>query len=157
MQTLSLKNPGNDLSAKPSRRRLLKIAAGMPISLPVFKALASESSSTLSFHKVKNQFTAQGIKQGTIVLVDNNIQEFLGDGFYLYPDWGQPIVYEVKKRGNSLSFHYPGLERELWQVSVNHQNARFSGRVEGVLDANEQSHSGFESLAALDVPEFPIP
>jgi hypothetical protein len=136
------------------------MATGIPISLPIFKVLATEEQATLSYHRVKNQMTAEGIKQGTVVLVDTDVNDFDGNGFYLYPDWGQPLVYEVRKKDNSLTFHYPGLDKVLWQLSANHRDARFSGRVEGVLDLTQQSQAkwqvSLESMSVLDVPELPI-
>lgn len=150
------KQPLKAFSMMPSRRSLLKIATGIPISLPIFKVMATQDLATLSCHRVKNQITAEGIKQGTVVLVDKDINEFDGNGFYLYPDWGQPLVYEVRKKGNRLAFHYPGLDKVLWQSSANHQNAGFSGRVEGVLDLAQQSRTSLESVPVLEVPALPI-
>lgn len=145
-----------DSSIMPSRRSLLKMATGISISLPILNVMATEDPATLSYHRLKNQMTAEGINQGTVVLVDKAINEFDGNGFYLYPDWGQPLVYEVRKKGNRLTFHYPGVNKVLWQLSANHQNARFSGRVEGVLDLAQQSRASLQSMPALDVPELPI-
>ena len=66
---------------------------------------------------------------------------FEGGGFYLYPDWGQPIVYEVRQKASRLAFHYPGSDRVLWELSPEQSMARFSGRVEGVVNSGEARSS----------------
>jgi len=138
------------------RRRLLKLSTTLVVSLPVFTASASRDSN-IAYHLVKNQESATGVIKGAIVLVDTSINDFHGDGFYLYPDWGQPIVYEVRQKANRLAFHYPGCDRVLWELSPEQSIARFSGRVEGVLNSREAEVAGKrDQLQALLVPRLPI-
>ena len=94
----------------PGRRRLLQLSVTLPVSLPVFSVLASPDNN-ITYYLVNNQESATGIIKGAIVLVDSGINVFHGDGFYLYPDWGQPVVYEVRQKANRLAFHFPAANR----------------------------------------------
>lgn len=127
-----------------SRRLVLKLAAAIPAALPVF-GIAAGAGSTLKYHLVREQISAAGVQAGTLVLVDTGVSSFAGDGYYLYPDWGRPVVYEVKRRGDRLDFHYPGGGKPLWHMSAAHADARFSGRVEGIVDTDMDTEAWFEA------------
>ncbi len=143
----------------PGRRRLLQLSVTLPVSLPVFSVFASQDNK-IAYHLVNNQASAAGVIKGAVVLVDSGINVFHGDGFYLYPDWGQPVVYEVRQKANRLAFHFPGSDRVLWELSPEQSMARFSGRVEGVLNSEEPDtakllNPGQDPLQALQVPRLP--
>jgi len=142
-----------------ARRRLLQLSVTLPISLPVFTASVSLGT-RVSYHLVKNQESAAGVIEGAVVLVDSDINVFQGDGFYLYPDWGQPIVYEVRQKANRLAFHYPGNDLVLWELSPEQSMARFSGRVEGVVNSGEFGtgkllNRALDQVQPLNVPRLP--
>jgi hypothetical protein len=42
---------------------------------------------------------------------------FNGDGLYLYPAWGRPRLYEVRRCGGYLEFRNPGASQLLWTQS----------------------------------------
>jgi len=143
-----------------SRRLVLKLAAAIPAALPVF-GIAASVGSTLKYHLVREQVSAAGVQAGTLVLVDTGVSSFTGDGYYLYPDWGRPLVYEVKRRGDRLDFHYPGMGTPLWAMSAAHADARFSGRVEGIVDTDMYPQArlpnpGSNNIRVLEVPELPL-
>ena len=142
---------------RPDRRQLLKLAAALPGGLPVFGLAAGGEADGFSYYLVKNQVTGTGVRAGALVLVDAGVGRFAGDGYYLFPDWGTPAVYEVKARGNALVFYYPGGGRPLWTISAAHADARFGGRIEGMLDDNmPQDMLTAASLRVLEVPERPV-
>lgn len=143
------------MQSQYARRKLLKLAATLPVSLPVFNVIAGEDVHSLSYHLVKNQVTGAGIQEGALVLVDSFTRGFSGDGFYLYPDWGNPVVYEVRSQGNSLVFYYPGLGDPLWEMAAAHDGVRFSGRVEGVVNFQPADAPGMLAQANLRVLEVP--
>ncbi len=141
------------------RRRLLQLSATLPVSLPVFSVLCAPKTN-ITYHLVKNQESAAGVIKGALVLVDSGINVFQTDGFYLYPDWGQPVVYEVRQTANRLAFHYPGNDKVLWVSGPEQSMARFSGRVEGILkaeelDTNKLLNSRLGQLQTLHVPPLP--
>lgn len=156
------------MSSGPTRRILLKLAAALPVSLPLVKLHAGTGNGILKYRLVKNQVTGSGIQAGAMVLADCSVNTFAGDGFYLYPDWGNPVVYEVKARGGRLAFHYPGADSALWETSANHKDNRFSGRVEGVAAWEPDdprftagpAANGLQVLdlirGSLEVPELPV-
>jgi hypothetical protein len=125
-------------------------------------SLATEQGSgSLAYHLVSSQVTVSGVRAGTLVLVDSAVSEFAGDGFYLYPDWGNPVVYEVKARSEKLAFYYPGQELPLWEMLPGQDSSRFSGRVEGILSMHPEAESDIAGFAAqgiqqLDVPKLPV-
>lgn len=138
------------------------MATSLSVSVPLFSLQAKPAANEFAYHVLEKQITADGIKQGALVIVDELVTEFSGDGFYLYPDWGKPIVYEVRKRNDQLAFYYPGMsmgQQPLWSVSRQLQECRFSGRVEGILEdtsaalLEKYSHPPFRQL---QVPELPL-
>lgn len=138
-----------------SRRRLLRLAAALPASLPVFALALTDAPGRYAYHPVENRFG--GVPDGAIVLVDEETATFSGDGFYLYPDWGTPVVYEVRATAGGLAFHYPGRPEVLWRLAGGLAGVRFSGRVEGVIDAAGLRHLAQQhSLHPLHVPELPV-
>ena len=146
---------------QPDRRKILKLAGALPVSLPVLTFARGAVKGSLAYHMVNNQVTASGIRAGTLVLVDSAVNEFGGDGFYLYPDWGSPVVYEVKARAGKLAFFYPGQGSPLWEMHPGHDNSRFSGRVEGILrmhtDLEEDTaRLAVQGIPLLDVPALPV-
>lgn len=148
------------MTLSTSRRRLLSLAAALPASLPVF-SVAAGNDRTLAFHRVTNPPAGSGVAAGTLVLVDPAIGRFAGEGLYLFPDWGSPVVYAVRAREAMLTFFYPGLDTPLWQLSATHADARFSGRVEGIIDPGTDQDillalQDRESVQVLEVPERPL-
>lgn len=143
------------MHAPTSRRLLLKLTAGLPLALPVFDAVAADQGG-LSLYPVRHQ---PATPAGAIVLVDRDITGFAGDGYYLYPDWGKPVVYEVRDSAGDLAFHYPGAGEPLWVMAAGNGRVRFSGRVEGVLsvggDAAADHFLATGRWPLLDVPGKP--
>lgn len=140
------------------RRRLLKLAASIPVSMPVLGLAKSSDQDLFSYYPLKNREMPAKISAGRVVIVDDSIGVFSGDGFYLYPDWGSPVVYEVKRQGSILSFYFPGHDKSLWQMNAANDGARFSGRVEGILDegdARDELFSTVHELRLLKVPDLP--
>jgi len=145
-----------------SRRTFLTLATSLSVSLPIFTLQARPAAKEFAYHLVDKQFTANGIKQGALIIVDELITEFVGDGFYLYPDWGKPIVYEVRKINGQLAFYYPGMapgQKPLWSASLQQkQGSGFSGRVEGILGdtaAEVLEKYSQTPYRLLQVPESP--
>jgi len=138
-----------------SRRQLLKLASGLPLSLPVL-ALADVLPDTLALHAVASQPTEAGAVRDTLVMVDTGITNFAGDGYYVYPDWGNPVIYIVRARAGRLAFHYPGSNldsnKPLWTMAAN-TPLHFSGRVEALVDARMATPV---SLPVLSVPALPV-
>jgi hypothetical protein len=123
-------------------------------------SLAVEDKNTLYYHVVKNQVTAAGVKPGTLVLVDSQVNSFQGDGYYLYPNWGTPVVYEIKARQGNLIFYYPGMETPLWKITANTSTV-FGGRLEGVVgqvldDAAINGMPGMDKFQKLTIPTLPV-
>lgn len=154
------------MSLHPSRRKFLKLATAIPVSLPVVGVLANEvladtGGASLHVYPVSSQPGQTGTRAGAIVLVDSDVKHFQGTGYYLYPDWGNPVVYEVRANNNLLAFYYPGGDRPLWQMSSGSTQAVFSGRVEGVLATHSdlekiERATGVNGWPLLEVPDQPM-
>lgn len=140
------------MTVSASRRQLLKLTSAVPLSLPVL-AWADVQPQALAVHEVVAQPTAAGLVRNTLVLVDTGITTHAGDGYYVYPDWGNPVVYEVRARDGRLAFHYPGSGKALWTMAAN-TPVQFSGRVEALVA--ETSSNTVASMPALSVPALPV-
>jgi hypothetical protein len=135
-----------------SRRKFLKLISALSASLPVVNVKAGDSRQltySLVYYIVKNQHSAKGVQAETIVLVNPKVIDFTGDGYYLYPAWGSPAIYDVrqdlKKEKHSLVFYLPGSNKPLWEIAMSEKEKQFSGRVEGLVDNASQ-------LTRLKVP-----
>jgi len=137
------------------RRKLLRLTATLPVSLPVFSMQTQDAGHTRMIYPLNSPAGMSTAHYGSVVLADTAVNKFRGDGFYLYPDWGSPVVYEVKQRGNRLFFHYPGKAKCLWQISPSSQEARFCGLVTGILDKSVYAIEEADNLQLLHVPERP--
>jgi len=148
------------MNTPDSRRRLLKLAGSLPLALPVITLAQGSNDSGLAFLRVQNQVTATGVHKDTMVIVDASVTTFDGNGYYLYPDWGQPVVYEVRLQNARLAFYYPGTSQRLWSMTSVPAVSMFSGRVEGILNIDgDEAHLNqlvtARNLQRLEVPTFP--
>jgi hypothetical protein len=148
-----------------TRRNFLKLVSALAGCLPVVNIKAGDHrplSSPLAFYLVKNQHCVAGVQAETIVLANPEVSNFSGDGYYLYPAWGTPAIYNVRQNvmneKHSLVFYYPGSNKPLWEMTMSEKERQFSGRVEGVVD-NVSQLTGFKSagitLSNLTVPALP--
>jgi hypothetical protein len=149
------------MSLLHARRKLLKLAASLPVSLPVFQVLADNRRADLHIYAVFDQPGQAEARSGAVVLVDSAVKQFQGEGYYVFPDWGKPVVYEVRQKNRMLEFYYPGGDKPLWQMSSGNPQAVFSGRVEGLLSADSdkervERYMANHNLPALQVPEYSL-
>lgn len=140
------------------RRCLLKLAAALPVSLPLY-AVADGANRHLVRHPIASTGCGHNIEAGAVALVDTSVTQFSGPGFYLYPDWGKPVVYEVRMAGERLAFHYPGENAALWHIASDSKDTEqvlFSGRVEGIVAADTLCADELANLRVLSVPALPM-
>ncbi|MDG2175550.1 MAG: twin-arginine translocation signal domain-containing protein [Gammaproteobacteria bacterium] len=124
-----------------TRRNFLKLVSALAGCLPVVNLKAGDHrqlSSPLAFYLVKNQHSATGVQAETIVLANPEVSNFTGDGYYLYPAWGTPAIYNVRQdvmnEKHSLVFYFPGSNKPLWKMAISEQERQFGGRVEGLVE-----------------------
>ena len=145
-----------------TRRKFLKLVSALTASLPVVNLKATENKGFV-YYIVKNQHSETGVQAETIVLANHKVKEFSGDGYYLYPAWGSPAIYEVRQDESndkrSLVFYYPGSIRPLWKMALTKNEIHFSGRVEGLLDNASQLaglKAGGIKFSPLTMPALPV-
>jgi len=69
------------------------------------------------------------------MLVDSNLTHFSGEGIYLYPAWGAPSPYLVRKAdATSLAFCHPASGAELWRQTL---IPTFAGKLEKVVAGHD--------------------
>jgi len=142
------------------RRKFLKMTASLaPLSYSVSVfSLEEKPGGSTTLHYVEKQYTDEGIREGAVVVVDTSVNTFEHDGLYLYPDWGKPVVYDVRRSGEQLAFYYPGAAGNAmpaWCVTDKRGAKIFSGKVEGMLEPESVKHVKTANLSWLQVPELP--
>lgn len=136
-----------------SRRKLCQLAVSLPISAPLAGIAFAESHSDFSYIRVNNDAALPFLSKGDFALVDSEVTIFTGDGLYIYPDWGNPVIYEVRLNSeNTMEFYYPGKQKILWKINSNNPDARFAGRVTGRVTAE---FIATDATTILQVPELP--
>lgn len=145
------------MSGQSSRRTLLKLAVALPVSLPVFDVVAAVDHGAQAVYPVQNQPRSATVSTGAIVVIDRTVTAWDGDGYYLYPDWGQPVVYQVRRQGNKLAFHYPGNDTPLWHMASGDGKVLFSGRVDGVLSKASDAAAVARIMADTNLPLLEVP
>ena len=126
------------------RRRLLQYT-GAGCALAALPAIASAGTSLRAF-QVQDAVALPRFNMGDLVVADTSIGRFAGAGFYLYPSWGEPRLYEVQGTAGRLEFRNPGSGMLLWTQSAS-LDSGFAGRV---LDRPDLA-----GLPALAVPRLP--
>ena len=139
-----------------SRRKLCGLAAGAPVFLPVFGLAAARTGKDVLF-RVDNSHADPVIRRGSMLIVDTTISGFAGDGLYIYPDWGNPVVYEVTCGNNGyLEFRYPGKQNLLWRMRQDASLAVFSGKATACLAPDEAARAvQLFMMSELQVPVLP--
>lgn len=148
------------ISGNQGRRKFLKMTASLaPLSYSVSVfALEGKSSDSTTLHFIEKQYTNEGIREGAVVVVDTSANTFEHDGLYLYPDWGKPVVYDVRRCAEQLAFYYPGAPENAipaWHITEKRGAKLFSGKVEGILETESIKHFETDNLSWLQVPEYP--
>ena len=131
--------------------------APLSYSVSLF-ALEEKPGDSTTLHFIERQFTDEGVREDAVAVVDTSVTTFKHDGLYLYPDWGKPVVYDVRSYGEQLAFFYPGASENAipaWRIIDKRGAKMFSGKVEGILESESVKHFKTTNLSWLQVPELP--
>lgn len=113
-----------------SRRNLLRLPVIFPLGFLSGNSLAvKRDGQNLALRQVMDDHAAPVFKQGDLLLVDPSCVSFKGDGYYLYPHWGQPAPYFVTRKSKRLYFHRPGHQQALWSITDPHNETRFAADI----------------------------
>ena len=147
------------MSVCASRRKICRLAAGIPFALPIYRLSAADSTAEpLCFIRLDTAAARHSLQADSLVLVDTRVTRFEGDGLYVYPDWGKPVVYEVRGDGRGgLEFFYPGSNKRLWRMNAGNPAAHFSGRAAGwLLPGQTPGPALANHFTELQVPSLPV-
>lgn len=122
------------------RRRVLQFGALLPLVLSPCPLLATDPGLTLLELRAPR---GPWLAAGDLLLLESSVQAFTGEGLYLYPAWGQPQVYAVKRNtAGDLEFRCPGEQRLAWTAAAALSQA-FAGRVREVVPAAQRERSAW--------------
>ena len=150
---------------KTKRRDLLKIGGGLPLllGLPLYNsaqalsltngAQAQQAKAQLYLAEITDQVHAPAYQQNDLVLVDANRQNFTESGVYLYPAWGSPRPYLIKRIAEVFNFYHPATEKLLWQDSS--AELVFAGQLIGRIESTAARARASQSFPRLELPALP--
>lgn len=136
------------------RRRILQLG-GTSCLLAILPATALPSipQAGLWCHVLEAGHAFGGAKPLAFA-VDSPCSQFQGDGLYLYPAWGRPHPYQVRREEDgTLVFSNPASGELLWKQRLDGMAARFAGRIRGVLSPHELLAG---RMPTLEVPARPL-
>ncbi len=140
------------------RRGLLKAlgVSGLALGLPERRVAAEMGLENVYFYLVRDDaHIIHGL--GTCLVVDAACRHFVGNGLYLYPDWGSPQVYLVRETAPGiLQFSTPEGTPQ-WQLRARPDQVPFSARVVVSLPSGSiESREIMTTIPRLQVPHLPM-
>ncbi|MGA0804914.1 MAG: hypothetical protein ACO3PV_00140 [Pseudohongiellaceae bacterium] len=144
------------------RRDFIRLALGSGALLPAIVLGEEQAAPGLQWLQLMDDRAAPLAVRGDWLAVDAATTAFAGDGLYLYPAWGEPQPYLVRRvaapGGGSTwqEFCNPATRRVLWTDAG---NPVFAGRVHGRLSGQTGAWLGRKPdlipLRVLQVPRRP--
>lgn len=141
------------------RRQFMRLGLFGSALVPAFVQGEMLGSESLHWLQLPDERALPLAGTGDWLGVDVTVDTWEGDGYYLYPAWGEPRPYQVRAVSPAaigeagLAFCDPATGRVLWSDT---RQVRFAGRVRGRLPAQIEAWLGRRpELPLLQVPRLP--